>query len=85
MTYFETVIIYRGMPSGLDLRDPINLCFGLEKALAELLIFPVRVGSEESLFFLPSFFSSLHSDLRVVEVCLVSQQPGLCVSSTALC
>lgn len=40
MTYFETVIICRGMPSGLDQHDPINLCFGLEEALAELLIFP---------------------------------------------
>lgn len=56
MTYFETVMIYRGMPSGLDQRDPINLCFGLEKALAELLIFPFCVGSEESLFFSPVFF-----------------------------
>lgn len=40
MTYFETVIICRGMPSGLDQHDPINLCFGLEEALTELLIFP---------------------------------------------
>lgn len=71
MTYFEAVIIYRGMPSGLDQPDPINLCSGLEKALTELLVFPVRAGGEESYLF-THFSSSLHSNLRPVEVCLVS-------------
>lgn len=42
MTYLKAVKICRGMPSGLDQRDPINLCFGLEEAVTELLIFPFR-------------------------------------------
>lgn len=40
MTYLKAVKIYRGMPSGLDQPDPINLRFGLEEAVTELLIFP---------------------------------------------
>lgn len=51
MTYFETVVISRGMPSGLDQCDPINLCFRLEEALTKLLIFPFCAGSLFSLFF----------------------------------
>lgn len=59
MTYFETVIICRGMPSGLDQCDPINLCFGLEEALS-CLFFPFVYEVREVFlvlvccFFVPS-------------------------------
>lgn len=59
MTYFETVIIYRGMPSGLDQCDPINLGFRLEEALTKLLIFPFCSGSLFSFFSFPLFLLPL--------------------------
>lgn len=56
MTYFKAVKICRGMPSGLDQRDPISLCSGLEEAATELLISPFCTCSEGRLcvFFPPS-------------------------------
>lgn len=58
MTYFETVVISRGMPSGLDHCDPINLCFRLEEALTKLLIFPFCAESLFSFFFFSHFPSN---------------------------
>lgn len=57
MTYFETVVISRGMPSGLDHCDPINLCFRLDEALTKLLIFLFCAVSLFSFSFF-FFFSS---------------------------
>lgn len=59
MTYFGTVIICRGIPSGLDQRDPINLCLRLEEALTKLLIFPFCAGSLFSFFFFFLFLLAL--------------------------
>lgn len=56
MTYFETVIICRGMPSGLDQHDPINLCFGLEEALS-CLFSPLAHEMREDTFYFISLLA----------------------------
>lgn len=83
MTYFETVIICRGMPSGLDQRDPISLCFRLEEALTKLLIFPFCAGS---LFFWVFFFFLLALRLETSRGVFDKYNSlGLCFSIMGLC
>lgn len=57
MTYFETAVISRGMPSGLDQCDPINLCFRLEEALAKFKVAYFPFLCRKFVFFLFFYFS----------------------------
>lgn len=84
MTYFETVVISRGMPSGLDHCDPINLCFRLDEALTKLLIFLFCAVSLFSFSFF--FFSLLTLRLETSRGVFDKYNSlGLCFSIMGLC